>query len=113
MHSSRVYMRLNERLGLHDHLVVLGVMVRKVYFNLRVYRTHAEIIDQTLKLFQDLASGYMSGKQLHRLDAVHYVLCSHTELLKASERRRPPGFTEGGSTQSAGSCHWLSPVVLL
>jgi len=79
MHSSRVYMRLNERLGLHDHLVVLGVMVRKVYFNLRVYRTHAEIIDQTLKLFQDLASGYMSGKQLHRLDAVHYVLCSHTE----------------------------------
>uniref|UniRef100_A0A061RU54 Ran-binding protein n=1 Tax=Tetraselmis sp. GSL018 TaxID=582737 RepID=A0A061RU54_9CHLO len=78
MHSSKVYTCLNERLRLGDHLMVLNVVLGKIATNLKVYGAAEDIIHQTLCLFQDLASGYMSGKLLLRLEASTYMLTHHT-----------------------------------
>ena len=79
MHSSKqLYARLNDLLGLQDHLMVLNVIVGKIAINLKCYAQSEEVIEQTLNLFQELAAGYMSGKLLLKLDAVNYILAHHT-----------------------------------
>jgi exportin-7 len=79
MHSSKqLYGRLNELLGLQDHLMVLNLIVGKIATNLKCYAQSEEVIEQTLNLFQELAAGYMSGKLLLKLDAVNYILEHHT-----------------------------------
>lgn len=52
MHCSKVYSRLNERLGLGDHLGVMAVMLAKVATNLKAFGGAPEVVDQTLTLFQ-------------------------------------------------------------
>lgn len=37
MHSSKLYARLSELLGLHDHLLLLNVIVSKIATNLKCY----------------------------------------------------------------------------
>ncbi|KAL4457497.1 hypothetical protein ABPG75_012362 [Micractinium tetrahymenae] len=78
MHSSKVYLKLNERLGLSDHSTVLNVMLSKIATNLKVFASCEEVVEQTLTLFQDLAAGYMSGKLLLKLDAIAFLLTHHT-----------------------------------
>ncbi|GBG80488.1 hypothetical protein CBR_g30950 [Chara braunii] len=79
MHSSKqLYARLTELVGLQDHLMVLNVTVGKIATNLKCYTQCEEVIEATLNLFQDLASGYMSGKLLLKLDAVNFILAHHT-----------------------------------
>ncbi|GFR52397.1 hypothetical protein Agub_g14907, partial [Astrephomene gubernaculifera] len=78
MHSSKVYTRLAERVGLEDHASVLSVMLAKIGTNLRVYGACEELVHLSLALFQDLAAGYMSGKLLLKLDAVSQLLSAHT-----------------------------------
>ncbi len=48
----QVYVRLSERLGLSDHLLVLNVMLSKIATNLKVYGSCDEVITLTLGLFQ-------------------------------------------------------------
>ncbi|KAK2991730.1 hypothetical protein RJ640_004258 [Escallonia rubra] len=58
MHSSKqLYARLSELLGLHDHLLLLNVIVGKIATNLKYYTENGEVIDHTLSLFFELASG--------------------------------------------------------
>lgn len=78
MHSSKVYARLNERVLLADHLVVLNVMVSKVATNLKCFVRCDGVIQATLGLFQDLATGYMSGKLMLKLEAINFILNNHT-----------------------------------
>ncbi|GLT76401.1 hypothetical protein SLA2020_480630 [Shorea laevis] len=79
IHSSKqLYARLSELLGLHDHLLVLNVIVGKIATNLKCYTKSEEVIDHTLSLFLDLASGYMTGKQLLKLDTVKFMIANHT-----------------------------------
>jgi len=78
MHSSKVYKSLAERLGLHDHLMVLNLMVSKIATNLKCFKSCTEVVESTLSLFQDLAAGYMSGKLLLKLDAINWILAHHT-----------------------------------
>ena len=92
--SSKVYARLQERLSLNDHLAVLGVFVNKMVANLQMRSECPKVIEKSLTLFSDLASGYCSGKLLLKLDAVHYMLLHHTAeefpflLTIANERLR-------------------------
>ncbi|KAK9170577.1 hypothetical protein Syun_002717 [Stephania yunnanensis] len=79
MHSSKqLYARLSELLGLHDHLVILNVIVGKIATNLKCYTESEDVIDHTLSLFFELASGYMTGKQLLKLDTVKFIIGNHT-----------------------------------
>ncbi|XP_071721383.1 uncharacterized protein [Rutidosis leptorrhynchoides] len=71
--SQQLYGRLSELLGLQDHLQALNLIVT----NLRCY-TEEEVIDHTLGLFLELASGYMTGKLLMKLDTVKFIVANHT-----------------------------------
>jgi exportin-7 len=79
MHSSRVYVPLSERLGLHDHLAVLNACVAKISANLGAFAACPPVVEASLGLLSDLAAGYMSGKLLLKLDAIAFALSSHTE----------------------------------
>jgi exportin-7 len=82
MHSSKqLYARLKELLGLHDHLVLLNVIVGKIATNLKCYTESEEVINHTLSLFLELASGYMTGKLLLKLDTVTFIISNHTVIL--------------------------------
>lgn len=78
MHSSKLYGRLSELLGLQDHLQALNLIVGKIATNLRCYTESEEVIDHTLSLFLELASGYMTGKLLMKLDTVKFIVANHT-----------------------------------
>lgn len=78
MHSSKLYARLSELLGLHDHLLLLNVIVGKIATNLKCYTESEDVIDHTLSLFFELASGYMTGKLLLKLDTVKFIVAHHT-----------------------------------
>lgn len=78
IHSSKLYARLSELLGLHDHLLLLNVIVGKIATNLKCYAESEEVIDHTLSLFLELASGYMTGKLLMKLDTVKFIIANHT-----------------------------------
>ena len=78
MHSSKVYTQLSERMGLHDHLMVMNVTVTKITSNLKSFAQCHKVVEASLTLLQDLAVGFMSGKLLLRLDAVNLMLQNHT-----------------------------------
>ncbi|XP_073223202.1 uncharacterized protein [Cicer arietinum] len=71
--SSKLYTRLSELLGLHDHLLLINVIVGKIATNLKYYTKCKEVIDHTLTLFLEMASGYMTGKLLLKLDTVKHI----------------------------------------
>ncbi|RCV22123.1 hypothetical protein SETIT_4G195400v2 [Setaria italica] len=80
MHSSKLlYTRLSELLGLNDHLVLLNVIVGKIATNLKCYAQCEDVIDHTLSLFLELASGYMTGKLVLKLESVKFIIASHSE----------------------------------
>lgn len=79
IHSSKqLYAKLSELLGINDHLVLLNVIVSKIATNLKCYTESEAVIDHTLSLFLELASGYMTGKFLLRLDTVKFIVSNHT-----------------------------------
>ncbi|KAF7116640.1 hypothetical protein RHSIM_RhsimUnG0020700 [Rhododendron simsii] len=78
MHSSKqLYARLSELLGLHDHLLILNIIVGKIATNLKCYAESEEVINHTLSLFSEMASGFMTGKLLLKLDTVQYIISHH------------------------------------
>lgn len=78
MHSSKqLYARLSELLGLNDHLLVLNAMVGKIGTNLKCYAESEEVINLTLTFFSEMATGYMTGKLLLKLDTVQYIISNH------------------------------------
>ncbi|KAL8129299.1 hypothetical protein V2J09_018454 [Rumex salicifolius] len=79
MHASKqFYVRLSSLVRLHDHLLVLNVMIQKLATNLRCYVESKEIIDQTLNFFLEMASGYMTAKLLLKLDSIQYIILHHS-----------------------------------
>ncbi|XP_058785699.1 uncharacterized protein LOC131660492 isoform X1 [Vicia villosa] len=79
IHSSKqLYARLSELLGLHDHLLLLNMIVGKIATNLKCYIESEEVIDHTLSLFLELATGFMTGKLLMKLDTVKFIIANHT-----------------------------------
>lgn len=75
--SSQVYNRLSTLLGLGDHLAVLNVIVNKVAQNLKIWGKCARVIQETLDLFFELASGYSSAKLMLKLETIHFILINH------------------------------------
>ncbi|URE05704.1 hypothetical protein MUK42_19697 [Musa troglodytarum] len=75
---SQLYTRLSELLGIHDHLVLLNIIVGKIATNLKCYTECEEVIEHTLSLFLELASGYMTGKLLLKLDSIKFIISHHT-----------------------------------
>jgi len=75
--SPNLYQRLTERVGVSDNLMVMNVIVNKAMSNLKVWSRHEEIVDKSLLLFHELASGYSSSKTLSKLEVVTFSLRNH------------------------------------
>lgn len=91
--SSKVYVKLAERLGMSDNLVVLDVIASKIACNLRSYGVvdGVEIITTSLTLLHDLASGYSSSRLLCKLATIREMIANHDEdnflFMKGSDVR--------------------------
>lgn len=79
--SSKVYVRMAERLGMTDHMIVLDVVASKIACNLRNYGVvdGLRIIGKSLALLQDIASGYSSSRLLCKLQTVREMIANHDE----------------------------------
>nr|KAG5695795.1 hypothetical protein BaRGS_013393 [Batillaria attramentaria] len=76
--TSKVYRRLSEVLGLSDESMVLSVFIGKIITNLKFWGRSEQIINKTLQLLSDLSVGYSSVRKLVKLEAVQFLLNSHT-----------------------------------
>nr|GLL36704.1 exportin-7-like isoform X2 [Ipomoea trifida] len=75
IHSSKqLYAKLSELLGLHDHMLILNVIVGKIATNLKCYGESDEVIDQSLNLMLEMATGYMTAKLLLKLDTTQLII---------------------------------------
>nr|XP_023892199.1 exportin-7-A-like [Quercus suber] len=78
LHSSKqLYARLSELLGIHDHLLLLVAIVRKIVTNLKSYSQSKAVIDHTLSVFLEMTSGSMLGKLLLKLDIIKSIIAHH------------------------------------
>jgi exportin-7 len=70
-----------ERLGMSDHMIVLDVVASKIAYNLRNYGVvdGERIINKSLTLLCDLASGYSSSRLLCKLATVREMIANHDE----------------------------------
>lgn len=91
--DSKVYVKLVERLGMSNNLVVLDVIASKIACNLRSYGVidGMEIIAKSLTLLHDLACGYSSSRLLCKLTTIREMIANHDEdsfpFMKGSDAR--------------------------
>jgi exportin-7 len=74
----KAYQRMFDRMGFGDHTVVVNMIVTKIGNNLKFWGNDEIVIDKTLGLFFEIASGYSSGKLLLGLETVQYLIGHHT-----------------------------------
>ncbi|KAJ0402462.1 hypothetical protein ATCC90586_009282 [Pythium insidiosum] len=74
----KAYQRMFDRMGFGDHTVVVNMIVTKVGNNLKFWGEDEIVINKTLVLFFEIASGYSSGKLLLGLETVQYLIGHHT-----------------------------------
>ncbi|TMW66006.1 hypothetical protein Poli38472_003771 [Pythium oligandrum] len=74
----KAYQRMFDRMGFGDHTVVVNMIVTKIGNNLKFWGSDEVIINKTLQLFFEIASGYSSGKLLLGLETVQYLIGHHT-----------------------------------
>ncbi|GAB0491088.1 hypothetical protein MMPV_002336 [Pyropia vietnamensis] len=79
--TSKVYVRMAERLGVADHMVVLDVVATKIAGNLHRYGVSEgeAVVAKSLSLLADLADGYSSSRLLGRLATVRQMIDKHGE----------------------------------
>lgn len=80
LNYSKVYARLNERVGIGDHFFVLNAIVTKIFSNLKLWANVPVVVERSLSLFQELTQGISSGKLIVKLDATKFLLANHTPL---------------------------------
>ncbi|KAJ2156031.1 hypothetical protein GGF46_005454, partial [Coemansia sp. RSA 552] len=72
-----VFTRLAELAGLSDGSAVLDLLVQRVLFSLRSWPADSPVVHRTLQLLHDLSAGYVSVRQVARLDAARLLLRNH------------------------------------
>ena len=79
--TSKVYVRMAERLGMTNNIAVLNIVATKIACNLRSYGVMdgLTIIAKSLTLLSDLAGGYSSSRLLCKLDTVCEMITHHDE----------------------------------
>ncbi|KAJ2884253.1 hypothetical protein H4R27_002238 [Coemansia aciculifera] len=76
--ATAVYTRLAALVGLRDSTQVLGLVLDKLLFNLRTWPPASPVVLRSLQLFHDLSVGYVSVRQVAKLDAVAPLLAGHS-----------------------------------
>ncbi|KAJ0099529.1 hypothetical protein Patl1_21061 [Pistacia atlantica] len=65
VHSAKMlYSRLSELLGIHDNMLLLNAIVRKIATNLKSYKESEELINRTLSLFLDMIYDWKAASEV-------------------------------------------------
>lgn len=79
--SPQVYAGIFKRIGLGDHKAVLGMVITKIVYNLRVWGDDSEVIKRTLILLATIVQsgvGSRAGQMLLGLDVTKQLLRHHS-----------------------------------
>ncbi|KAJ2813302.1 hypothetical protein H4S07_000787 [Coemansia furcata] len=76
--ATAVYSKLAALVGLRDSSHVLDLMLDKLLFNLRTWPPTSPVVHRSLQLFHDLSVGYVSVRQVAKLDSVKALLVGHS-----------------------------------
>lgn len=91
MHSSKVYTRLQESLGLADHGAVLNTMLSKIAKNLQVYGSSEELVHLTLMLFQVRPCSWVASQAgTHRAPPASTTVSGHSACAVRLAHPSPP-----------------------
>lgn len=75
--KQRVFETVFESMQMGSHSEVVELLVRKLAGNLKYWGSENDIIQRSLSLLSDMASGYSSSKLLISLDIVQYIITNH------------------------------------
>ncbi|ORX48496.1 hypothetical protein DM01DRAFT_1338555 [Hesseltinella vesiculosa] len=75
--NGEIYSILAERIGVSDQPKMLNVMMQRIVSNLQYWGNNVRMINKTLSLFDELASGYMGVRSLRKADTTQLILQNH------------------------------------
>ncbi|KAJ2746051.1 hypothetical protein GGI20_001678 [Coemansia sp. BCRC 34301] len=112
--ATAVYARLAALVGLRDSSHVLALVLDKLLFNLRTWPPASPVVQRSLQLFHDLSVGYVSVRQVAKLDAVKALLQAHSEegfrFLGAIDEYKPRALYYAGLARILFSADTTPPV---
>ncbi|KAJ1881003.1 hypothetical protein LPJ66_011402, partial [Kickxella alabastrina] len=76
--TTAVYAKLSSFVGLNDSASVLELILQKVLFNFRTWQSQSQVIQRSLQLFHDMSVGYVSVRQVAKLDTIKFLLANHS-----------------------------------
>ncbi|KAJ1944041.1 hypothetical protein GGF37_002377, partial [Kickxella alabastrina] len=76
--TTAVYAKLSSFVGLNDSASVLELILQKVLFNFRTWQAQSQVIQRSLQLFHDMSVGYVSVRQVAKLDTIKFLLANHS-----------------------------------
>ncbi|KAJ2488598.1 hypothetical protein IWW37_004664 [Coemansia sp. RSA 2050] len=113
--AAAVYTKLTELVGLRDSSHVLGLVLDKLLFNLRTWPPASPVVHRSLQLFHDLSVGYVSVRQVAKLDSVKALLTGHSgegfRFLGAIDEYKPRALYYAGLARILFSASDVTPAV--
>ncbi|KAL1919827.1 uncharacterized protein VTP21DRAFT_1758 [Calcarisporiella thermophila] len=76
--ATEFYKKMSENFGINDQSMLLNVIMSKIESNLLIWASHSEIVGKSLKLLNDIASGYSSLKLVRRAPKTKRLLSCHS-----------------------------------
>ncbi|KAJ1886086.1 hypothetical protein LPJ66_009803, partial [Kickxella alabastrina] len=76
--TTAVYAKLSSFVGLNDSASVLELILQKILFNFRTWQSQSQVIQRSLQLFHDMSVGYVSVRQVAKLDTIKFLLANHS-----------------------------------
>ncbi|KAJ1961759.1 hypothetical protein GGI12_003063 [Dipsacomyces acuminosporus] len=73
-----VFSKLSQYVGLNDTTSVLELILQKVLFNFKTWQSQSPVIQRSLQLFHDMSVGYVSVRQVAKLDTIKFLLANHS-----------------------------------
>ncbi|KAJ1944004.1 hypothetical protein FBU59_002727 [Linderina macrospora] len=75
--TTSIFAKLSEVAGITDSAAVLELTMQKVMFNLKTWRTQTAVISRSLQLLHDMSIGYVSVRQITKLNTIKLLLANH------------------------------------
>ncbi|KAJ1990928.1 hypothetical protein GGI25_003389 [Coemansia spiralis] len=73
-----VFAKLSSFVGINDSSGVLDLVLQKVLFNFRTWPSQSSVMQKSLQLFHELTTGYVSVRQVAKLDTMKFLLANHS-----------------------------------
>ncbi|KAJ2535012.1 hypothetical protein EV175_006964, partial [Coemansia sp. RSA 1933] len=73
-----VYAKLSSFVGINDSTGVVELILQKVLFNFRTWPAQSGVMQRSLQLFHELTTGYVSVRQVAKLDTMKLLLANHS-----------------------------------